>query len=212
MAAASMTTFVLVRHALHELGARRIAGRMPGVHLSEVGRAQAAALPGRLRALPITAVYTSPLERTRETAAMIVAGRHIEAEPCDGLLEIDFGAWTGSTLEELRGRPEWQQWNSFRSGHRAPGGESMVEVQARVVGQLLTLRERHPHECIALVSHGDVIRAALAHCTGTPLDLFQRIEINPASVSVVVIADHGPWVLCVNNTQCLDELPVESSA
>ena len=118
----------------------------------------------------------------------------------DELSEIDYGDWSGRKLDELRPLPRWQQWNAFRSGTQVPGGERMLQTQSRVVTEMLGLCERHRDECVALVSHGDVIKAAVAYFLGVPLDLFQRIEIGLASVSLVAISDYGPWVLCVNNT------------
>jgi probable phosphoglycerate mutase len=202
-----MTIFLLIRHALHVLGGNTIAGRMPDVHLSERGHAQAALLPERLAGVPLQAIYCSPLERTRETGRTLADARGLPLCLCDELLEIDYGEWTGRDLDELRLDAAWQQWNTFRSGHRPPRGESTIELQARVMSQLVLLKERHVEQCVALITHGDVIKAALAYCTGAPLDLFHRVEISPASVSAVMIADQGPWVACINNTESLRELP-----
>jgi broad specificity phosphatase PhoE len=181
---------------------------MPDVHLSQDGRMQAELLPERLTDVPVGAVYCSPLERTRETGRTLADARGLPLQLCDGLLEIDYGDWTGRHLDELRGDETWRQWNTFRSGHRPPRGESTIEIQARVMSQLVRLKERHGDECVALITHGDIIKAALAYCTGAPLDLFHRVEISPASISVLMIADHGPWVACINNTGSLRELPV----
>jgi probable phosphomutase (TIGR03848 family) len=203
----AVTTFVLIRHALHLLDAGRIAGRMPGVHLSPAGLEQAARLPQRLAEVPLDAVCCSPIERAMETARPLAEARGIEVQTCEALLEIDYGAWTGQSIGDLRDADGWAQWNSFRSGRRVPDGESMLEIQARVVGLMLQMHAERPEAVIALVSHGDVIKAALAWALGTPLDLVQRIEVATASVSVVVVADHGPWVLCANVTEHLGDLP-----
>jgi probable phosphomutase (TIGR03848 family) len=203
----ALTTFLLIRHGLHGLGVDAIAGRRPGVRLSPDGRRQADALVSRLEGVRIDALYCSPMERTVETAGPLVARTGVALQICDDLHEIDYGDWTGQRLDELRGSGPWQQWNSFRSGHRAPNGESMLHIQTRVIALLMRLREEHRGECVALVSHGDVIKAAVAYCLGVPLDLFQRIEISPASISVIVIGDFGPHVLCTNNTAGPHGLP-----
>jgi probable phosphomutase (TIGR03848 family) len=203
-----VTTFLLIRHGVHALGGERIAGRLPDVRLSETGCVQAEQLAARLDGIRIDAVHSSPLERTWATAVPLARRRGLEVQPCDDLLEIDYGDWTGVELAVLRADERWQQWNAFRSGHRVPGGESMVEVQARALALVQRLSRAHPAGSLALVSHGDVIKALVAQCLGVPLDLFQRIEIGPASVTVLVVAARGPWVLCVNHTGMLAELPL----
>jgi broad specificity phosphatase PhoE len=120
---------------------------------------------------------------------------------------VEVGDWTGLTFDELQTRPEWRRFNTVRSLTRIPGGELMLEVQARIVSELECLRQRHPEQVVAVVSHGDVIKGAVAHCAGVPLDLFQRIEIAPASVSVLRLGDHGPYIQRVNDTGSL-EAPV----
>lgn len=202
-----MTIFFLIRHALHSLGGETIAGRLPDVHLSPGGQEQATQLAARLQAAPLKAIYCSPLERTRETAAAIGAPLELAPQTLPDLLELDFGDWMGQKLEALRPQEKWRQFNAFRSGTRAPNGELMLETQLRIVGCMERLREQHPNDAIALVSHGDVIKSAVAYFLGVPLDMFQRIEISPASVSIVAVADYGPWVLCVNHTGDLPDLP-----
>jgi probable phosphoglycerate mutase len=110
------------------------------------------------------------------------------------------GDWEGMTIQELHQREDWRRFNAFRSGVRAPGGELMLETQTRMVRQLDALREQHPGECIAVVSHADPLRASLAHFLGLPLDLILRFEISPASVSVVELSDWAPRILCINET------------
>ena len=193
-----MTTFLLIRHGAHLLGGDRIAGRAPDVHLSPLGHEQARRLAERIAKLPVRAVYSSPAERTRETAHHLAERLALPVQVLDGLYEIEFGAWTGRSLAELRQSPHFQDWNRFRSGTRIPDGELMLETQSRIVTEMLRLRERHGGGCVALVSHGDVIKAAVAYFLGVPLDLFTRIEIGLASVSVIAIGDQGPWVLGVN--------------
>jgi probable phosphoglycerate mutase len=200
-----MTTVLLIRHALHVFGGDRIAGRTPGVVLSPDGEREAAALVDRLVSVPVAAVYSSPLERTLQTARPLAEHRGLTVERCDEVAEIDYGEWTGAALADLRSQPLWGQWNTFRSGQSAPGGEAMIAVQARVVTALMQLRERHGDECVAVVSHGDVIRAAVAHCLGAPLDLLLRFEIGTASVTVVDFTPDGPFVRCVNSRGVLAE-------
>ena len=205
-----MTAFVFIRHGLHELGGDRIAGRMAGVHLSEAGRAQAAQLVPRLEGIRIDTLLCSPVARAVETATPLSHARGLDLHLCDQLIELDYGVWTGARLADLADDPRWRRWNEFRSGHRVPGGESMVEVQGRVVALLQRLAVEHPDGAFALVSHGDVIKAAVAHLLGSPLDLFLRIEISTASVTAVVVGELGPWVLCVNHTAELAQLALPS--
>lgn len=196
----SNTTFLLIRHGAHLLGGSTIAGRSADVHLSPLGIQQATDMAERVAKLPVRAIYCSPIDRTRETASILSQRIGLPVEISEALSEIDFGQWTRKTLDELRPQPHWQQWNAFRSGTQIPSGESMLQVQSRIVAEMLRLRQLHPEQSIALVSHGDVIKAAVAYWMGVPLDLFMRIEIGLASVSVIAIGDFGPWVLCVNNT------------
>lgn len=172
---------------------------MDGVRLSPAGHEQARALAARLSHLPIRSIYSSPLDRTRETARPLAERLNLEVQILEAIQEIDFGDWTGLTLDALAKLPAWRAWNAFRSGTRAPGGESMLEAQARIVEAMNRLHERHRDQCIALFSHGDIIKAAVAYWLGVPLDLFLRIEISPASVSMVSLTDDGPRMLCVNN-------------
>lgn len=195
-----MTTFLLIRHGAHLLGGDLIAGRTPEVRLSPLGHDQARRMAERVAKLPVQAIYSSPADRTRETASYLAERLALPVQVLDGLYEIDFGDWTGRSLDELRQSERFRLWNSFRSGTRVPGGEVMIETQARIVTEMLRLRERHGKGCVALVSHGDVIKAAVAYFLGVPLDLFTRLEIGLASVSVIAIGDQGPWVLGVNTT------------
>jgi probable phosphoglycerate mutase len=196
----AMTRFLLIRHAVHVLGHETIAGRSPQARLSEEGKTQTSRLVDRVAHLPIRALYCSPVQRARETAQPLADRLGLKVQISDALYEINFGDWSGRQLDELRPRQQWQQWNSFRSGTRLPAGELMLETQTRIVTEMLRLRVQHPDDCVALVSHGDVIKAAALYFLGVPLDLCLWLEISQASVSVVAIADHGPRVLCVNST------------
>jgi probable phosphomutase (TIGR03848 family) len=193
-----MTVFHLLRHGEHNVQGKICAGRMPGVVLSERGRAEAEAAARRLAGLDITAIYASPLERTRETAEIV--GRHLSlpATILNDLAELDFGEWTGKTFDEVRKDPRWPAWASHRSLSCIPGGETMREVQRRVVEAIMEMREQHPSEAVVVVSHGDVIRAALVFALGMPLDFYGRIEVATASLSTMRIDATGVRVIAVN--------------
>jgi probable phosphomutase (TIGR03848 family) len=193
-----MTTFALIRHADHALLGHTIVGRAPGVRLSPEGVREAEALAERLEGSSIRALYSSPLERARETAAPIAARLRLEVQIADELNEIDFGEWTNRRLADLHELEEWRRFQIFRSGSLIPGGEAVVEVQARMLRLVERLCARHPGQTVALISHGDVIKATLSHYLGVPLDLFQRIEISPASISIVRLERSGPEVLLIN--------------
>ncbi len=195
-----MPTLLLIRHAHNDWIGTGIAGWTPGVHLNERGRLQAERLAQRLAVLPLEAVYSSPLERAQETAAPLAARLGLEVQTLAALGEVRFGDWTGKSLRELATLPEWSVFNSFRSCSRPPGGESTTEVQTRVLAELDRLRLVHRDRMIALVSHADVIRAALAHFAGIPLDLFHRLQIAPASVSIVDLRADRVQVVRVNDT------------
>jgi len=139
------------------------------------------------------------MERTRETAAPIAAalGQRVKIER--GLLEADFGSWTGRKLSDLYKKPEWQQVQRYPSGFRFPGGESFAEMQQRMVGAIDRLVAAHPGQTIVAVSHADPIKAAVAHAMGTHLDLFQRVVVGPCSISAVLYGFGGPMVLSVNS-------------
>jgi broad specificity phosphatase PhoE len=190
--------FFLVRHAAHELVDRVMCGRMPGVSLGEEGRAQARRLADRLAREPIAALHASPLERARETAAPIAERLRLQPEIHEAINEIDMGEWSGRSFDELHGDPRWPSWNNARSVSRPPRGESMLEVQARVVGHLERARAAYRDRAVVLVSHADVIKAALLYCLGMPLDGYRLFDIGPASVSTLVIGDWGAKVLSMN--------------
>jgi probable phosphomutase (TIGR03848 family) len=194
------TVVLLVRHGQTPTTGTLLPGRAGGLHLSEVGRAQATAVGERLAALPaVDAVYASPLERTRETAGAIAAALGLKVRLDKALLEADIGDWTGRELKAVRKTPEWKVVHSYPSGFRFPGGESFVEMQARIVSALERLRTAHAGQTIVAVSHADVIKAAVAHALGTHLDLFQRIVISPCSVTAISYGHAGPTVLSVNS-------------
>jgi probable phosphomutase (TIGR03848 family) len=192
---------LLVRHGQTPTTGSTLPGRAKGLHLADRGRAQAERAAERIAALEkVAAVYTSPLERTRETAAPIARARGLKVVSDRGLLECDFGDWTGEKLSKLNKLPEWTTVQRYPSGFRFPGGESFVEMQTRMCSAIDRLVARHPGETVVAVSHADPIKAALAQALGTHLDLFQRIVVSPCSISVVLYGAGGPAVLAANST------------
>jgi probable phosphoglycerate mutase len=193
-----MTIFYLLRHGEHNVQGRICAGRMPGVVLSERGQVEAEAAARKLAGTDIAAIYASPMERTRETGEIV--GRHLSlpVNIHDDLAELDFGEWTGLTFDEVRKDPRWPLWATHRSLSCIPGGETMRSVQRRVVEAIMEMREAHPDDHVVVVSHGDVIRAALVFALGMPLDLYSRIEVATASLSTVRIDGNGIRVIAVN--------------
>ena len=186
-----MSVFHLLRHGEHGLLGRVLAGRMPGVGMTERGRAEIAAQAERLAVEKIAAIYASPLQRTRETAEIVAERLGLPIGFRDDLIELDFGEWTGATFDSIRADPRWQAWSTQRSLATIPGGESMRAVQQRVVAALLELNERHLHETVVLVSHGDVIRSVLLFALGMPLDFYNRIEVGQGSISTINISASG---------------------
>ncbi len=205
---------LLVRHGKTPTTGSILPGRAPGLHLSEEGRAQAEAVAERIGALAAvperapTAVYASPLERTAETARPIARRLGVRVRTLRGLLECDFGEWTGAELKVLAKRPEWTQVQRWPSGFRFPGGESFLEMQARITSAIAELARRHPGETIVAVSHADPIKAAVAAAAGTHLDQFQRLTVSPCSVSALAYTGGGPHVLSVNATTSLADLAI----
>ena len=196
------TLVLLVRHGQTPTTGTNLPGRARGLHLSDKGQEQAAAVAERVRPLTqrIGAVYASPLERTQETAAPIAKAVKKRVRTNPGLLECDFGTWTGATLKDLAELPEWKTVQRYPSGFRFPRGESFAEMQARITGAIDTLVARHPGATVVAVSHADPIKAAVAQALGTHLDLFQRIVISPCSITAILYTATGPVVLSVNST------------
>lgn len=195
------TLLLLVRHGETPTTGTVLPGRVPGLHLSDRGRAQAERVAERLAGLPVDGIYSSPLERTRETAEPTAARTGLEVNQDAGLLECDFGEWTGAALAELAALPEWQTVQHSPSAFRFPNGESFTQMQARIVGSLEVLRTAHAGGVVVCFSHADPIKAAVAHALGTHLDLFQRIVISPGSVSAIsYVEGQAPAVLMVNST------------
>jgi probable phosphomutase (TIGR03848 family) len=195
------TLILLVRHGQTPTTGKLLPGRAAGLHLADSGQAQAQAAAERISALStVDAIYASPLERARETAAPIakVFGQKVVIDR--GLLECDFGAWTGAELKALMKLPEWTTVQRSPSTFRFPGGESFTEMQTRIVSALDRMCTAHPGGTVVCVSHADPIKAAVAHAMGTHIDLFQRIVISTCSISAIAYSVGGPVVLTVNST------------
>ncbi len=192
---------VLLRHAPTAETGTRLTGRAPGVALSPTGREQAEELGRRLSHLPVTALYTSPVQRCRETARLAGTSWNLTPVPYRSFTEVDYGTWTGRSLSSLRRTKLWRMLFVAPSRVSFPGGETLGDVQARAVAACEALAERHGKHTVAVVSHGDVIKAVLAHYLGVHLDLFQRLVVAPASASLIHLPDGGfPQVIFVNDT------------
>lgn len=191
---------LLVRHGTTPTTGTMLPGRAPGLHLADTGRDQAQAVADRIAEFNrIDAIYASPLERTRETAKPIGKATSTQVKIERGLLECDFGEWTGQPLKKLMKLPEWTRVQRSPSGFRFPGGESFPEMQMRITSTLAKLADRHNGGVVVAVSHADPIKAAVAQALGIHLDLFQRIVISPCSITAIRLTGHGPIVLSVNS-------------
>lgn len=208
MTAPATTTILFVRHGTTATTGSVLPGRAPGLHLSERGIEQATALAERLKDLSRkpTALYVSPLERAKETAAPIASALRLRPVVDKGLLECDFGLWTGKRLATLARRAEWRAVQHAPSTFRFPEGESFSEMQLRMWEAVTKIVKRHRNRTVIVVSHADPIKAAVTYAQGVPLDLFQRTVISPCSLSAVAFTGGTPIVLCVNNTGSLKDL------
>jgi broad specificity phosphatase PhoE len=201
-----VTTFFLIRHASCSGLGQTLWGRTPGVCLNETGKLQAQRLAERFRGMTLQAIYSSPLERALETAETIARSMKLEVKKNPAFDEINFGEWTGKSFDTLSSDESWRQFNRDRSTTRIPGGESFIEVQVRVVTGLERLSSQHTNARVAVISHADVIKAAVGYFAATPIDLLQRIEISPCSVSVVAMNKDSVRLLTINNHCELDHL------
>jgi probable phosphoglycerate mutase len=195
-----MPIFLLVRHGETDYNKKMvIAGRLPGVHLNKKGQHQAEALAEKLSALPIKAIYASPLERTMETAQPLAKALQLEAVPTPGLLETDCGEWQGQSVRKLRRLKIWRSLQGSPSSFCFPGGETVFECQHRMVKVLDDLRRQHsPADMVVCISHSDPIKMLVAHYLGMPLDHFQRLSISTASITVLQISENGSHLVMLN--------------
>lgn len=192
-------TFFLVRHAAHDDVGSFLAGRSEGISLGAAGRAQASRLGVRVQREKISAIHTSPRERARETAQAIASACSLPSPSVNEALdEVDFGSWSGQAFDVLNEDPHWRRWNAFRSLTRTPAGETMLDVQRRVLGLIEALSGDSSGGRLVLVSHADVIKAAVGHVLGMPIDNWPRFEISPASLTSIVVGEWGAKVLTMN--------------
>ena len=195
----SVSIIILVRHGHTPTTGKILPGRAKGLHLSELGKEQASKVATNLSMLDnVTAVYASPMERTLETAKPIASAFGLKVQRNRGLIEADFGKWTGRKLSDLRKLSDWEIVQKNPSLFRFPDGESFIEIQSRMVETITRISDKHRGEIVVAVSHADTIKAFLTAMLGTPLDLFQRLHISPCSVSPVILGDGSPFVLAVN--------------
>jgi probable phosphoglycerate mutase len=196
-----MTILLLIRHGMTAMVAeKRLAGWTPGVTLDEAGRREAYALAGRLAHAPLQAIYSSPLDRTLETAQIVAAPHGLEVQVRERLIETHIGDWTGKLIDEVKDSETWKAIKERPTGVRIGGGETIDEVQARMVAEIETIRQAHPDGLVAAVSHGDPIKAAVCHYLGLGLDYFQRLHISTASVSVLMLGEHDGALVSLNVT------------
>jgi probable phosphoglycerate mutase len=196
-----MAVLLLIRHGQNDMVGKRLAGRLPEVHLNAEGRAQARRLAAELAGADLKAVYASPLERARETAEPLARVHNLAVETCPDLIEIDFGRWQGKRLKQLKRRKLWQVVQETPDQMQFPDGESFAGAQSRVAAGLRAIADRHGEkDLVACVAHSDVIRLAVAHFLGLPLNHFQRIQISPASVTVLFLNQDHAFFGAINQT------------
>jgi probable phosphoglycerate mutase len=202
-----VTLLLLVRHAVTDMTGKRLYGRSEGISISEAGREQAVNLARRMAEVPLAALYSSPLDRCVETAGPIAEACGVEVQPLEGVVEIDYGQWTGRTFTSLRRLKLWRDFHGATpSTPRFPGGETLLEAQRRAVEAVEEVVERHPKATVAIVTHGDVVALVLAHYAGVHIDLFQRLEVAPASVTAIAAGGGAPKIRRVNDTGTLRDL------
>lgn len=197
-------TILLIRHATNPYVGKGLTGWLPAVSLDARGRGEADRLAARLAKVPLAALYSSPLERSTETAEPTARLKNLEIVQNPDLGEIHFGEWQGKSFAEIETHESWNLFNSYRSATRAPGGELMLETQARIVRTLHRIADSHRGETVAAFSHADAIKAALMYFLGVPLDFHLRLEILPASITIVEFRSHFPVVRAINLSEPLD--------
>lgn len=195
----------LIRHAVTAHTGERLTGWLPGVHLSDEGRAQARAMADRMRPVSLDAVYSSPVERALETAKVLASSKRLRVRVREGIGEVRYGEWEGRRLASIAKTRAWRRVVSRPGDTRFPGGETIRETQARVLAAVAEIAEENRRRSVAVVSHADVIKLVIAYYAGIPLDLYARIGVAPASVSVLAIGDGMPRIVKVNDTGSLEE-------
>jgi probable phosphoglycerate mutase len=195
-----MTAVLLVRHGHTDAAGKRLTGWAPGVHLNETGRTQAEHLVERLDGIRVDAIYSSPLERCRETAAPLAKARRISVHVRRRLIETGYGEWTGRSIAQVRKTKLWRTVERVPSAMRFPGGESLLEVQARAVDEVNGIARDHPKGIVVVVSHADPIRLIIAQVAGADVDHLHRLVVDTCSITVVTLDDAVPRLLKVNDT------------
>lgn len=206
-----MTKLLLIRHAVNDfVKTGKLAGWTPGVHLNDEGQAQAEALGRRLSSLTLHHIYASPLERTMETAQAVQQHHpHLQIEVNADIGEVQYGDWQGKSIAALRSRKMWSVIQEYPSRAYFPNGETMRGAQTRIVEALEGMVDQHPGQTIALVFHADLIKMALAHYLGMHLDVFQRIVVSPASISVLMLGHSRPFVERINDVAHVEQMENE---
>lgn len=193
-----MTTLWLVRHAVTAHTGKKLSGWMDGIPLTEEGKTQAAVTADAMQHLPLKAVYSSPLDRTAQTARAIARPHGLAVRSLRGIGEVEYGRWTNRSMKGLIRTKLWTKVQQWPSAARFPEGESIREVQVRALAAIEKIAEEHPEDSVCCVSHADVIKLVMAHYLGVHIDLFQRIVVAPGSISAVALSDRGPMVLGLN--------------
>jgi probable phosphomutase (TIGR03848 family) len=197
---------LLVRHGLTDLTQTRLIGRLPGISLNAEGHHQAAAAADRVAALPVAAIFASPMERTMETAAPLSRRLGLPITTEEGLLEVDYGEWAGQEYKVLRKSDLWKQVQQQPAAARFPGGEAVREAQARIVGAVEVILARHPRDIVAAFTHADMIKLAVAYFTGLHLDLFQRTSVSAGSITALHLGGGPPVLLKLNDAGDLGDI------
>ncbi len=190
----------LVRHALTPVTGHKLIGRLPGFALSEKGREQAAETGRRLAGAPLRAIYSSPMERCVETAEAIAAHHKLKVQTVDDLSEIDYGSWQGRSLKSLHGTKGWKELMARPADFRFPGGETIREAHTRGMVAVEALRLKHQGKAVAACSHCDMIKLIVAGCLGLGLDLYDRINIAPASITTLYLSEGTPRLINASDT------------
>lgn len=193
-----MTRIYLIRHGLTDAAGKYLSGRSEGVFLNDEGKRQVRELSQNLTGISFSAIYCGPLDRTLETANIISKSCNLLSTPSDDFLEIDYGKWTNLSIEELKNDPLFRKFNTFRSCARIPEGEFVLDAQKRIIDGLHNLYEKHPDQTIAVVSHADLIKLAIGYYAGIPIDFLHRLEISPASVSIIELFEDSVSILRIN--------------
>jgi probable phosphomutase (TIGR03848 family) len=196
-----MPIFLLIRHGETDYNKKmHLPGRLPNVHLNKKGQQQAQLVAASLKDAPIKAIYSSPMERTLETAAPLAKNLNLQVVPIPGLLETDCGEWQGQSVKKLRRQKIWKSVQLHPSLFHFPGGESIADCQHRMVQALETLRPQYSdQDVVACFSHADPIKQVVAYYLGLPLDNFQRLSVDTASITVLLVSDNGTRLIMLNH-------------